>query len=190
MMRTGLKAMIASTRWVFPAAAVLLLAACVTAPTGPSMLVLPGSGKNFDQFRADDYECRQFAQVQAGGTTAEQASADSGIKSAAIGTVVGALAGAAIGGRSGAATGAGAGLIVGSVAGTGAAQGSARTAQQRYDIGFQQCMYAKGHQVPVSGRFDNTRRSSAPYPAPPQQPYASPPPPPPGSPPPPPPGLR
>jgi outer membrane lipoprotein SlyB len=176
-------------RWLLAGAALLLLGACVSAPTGPSMLVLPGSGKNFDQFRADDYECRQYAQTQAGGTTAEQASTDSGLKSAAIGTAVGAVAGAVIGGHRGAAAGAGTGLIVGSVAGAGAAQGSAHTLQQRYDIGFQQCMYAKGHQVPVSGRFDSTRRSGGGYAAP-QPGTSAPPPPPPGSPPPPPPGVR
>jgi outer membrane lipoprotein SlyB len=185
--------MIFSSRWLLPAAALTLLGACVSAPTGPSMLVLPGAGKNFDQFRADEYECRQYAQFQAGGTTAEQASVDSGVRSAAIGTAVGAVAGAIIGGHRGAAAGAGTGLIVGSVAGTGAAQGSAYTMQQRYDIGYQQCMYAKGHQVPVSGRFDNSRRpggSYAPPPPPPQQSYSVPPPPPPGAPPPPPPGVR
>jgi outer membrane lipoprotein SlyB len=178
-----------SSRWLLPAAAVLLLGACASAPTGPSMLVLPGSGKNFDQFRADDYECRQFAQLQAGGTTAEQASTDSGVKSAAIGAGVGALAGAIIGGQRGAAAGAGTGLIIGSVAGTGTAQGSANTMQHRYDIGYQQCMYAKGHQVPVSGRFDNSRRTSGAYTSP-APVYSTPPPPPPGSPPPPPPGVR
>lgn len=174
-------------KWLLPASALLLLGACVSVPTGPSILVLPGTGKSFDQFRADDYECRQFAQLQSGGSTAEQASTDSGVKSAAVGTAVGAVAGAIIGGSRGAAGGAGAGLIVGSAAGAGAAQGSAGTLQHRYDIGFQQCMYAKGHQVPVSGRFDNTRRPSGAY-APPPQPYVAPPPPP-GSPPPPP-GAR
>jgi hypothetical protein len=181
------KTMIFSSRWLLAAAALTLLGACATAPTGPSMLVLPGAGKNFDQFRADDYDCRQYAQLQVGGTTAEQASVDSGVKSAAIGTAVGAVAGAIIGGQRGAAAGAGTGLILGSVAGTGAAQGSAYTLQQRYDIGYQQCMYAKGHQVPVSGRFDNTRRPGGSYvPPPPQQSYSVPPPPPPGAPPPPP----
>ena len=169
------------SRWLLPVAALLLLGACVSAPTGPSMLVLPGSGKNFDQFRADEYECRQYAQNQIGGTTAEQASTDSGVKSAVIGTAVGAVAGAIIGGHGGAAAGAGTGLIIGSVAGAGAAQGSAYTLQQRYDIGYQQCMYAKGHQVPVSGRFDNSRRSSNAYAPPRQPPGASIPPPPPGA---------
>jgi hypothetical protein len=179
------------SRWLLPVAALLVLGACVSVPTGPSMLVLPGSGKNFDQFRADEYECRQYAQDQVGGTTAEQASVDSGVRSAAIGTAVGAVAGAIVGGHQGAAAGAGAGLLFGSVAGAGAAQGSAYTLQQRYDIGYQQCMYARGHQVPVSGRFDYSRRSSNTYAAPPQPQGASiPPPPPPGAPPPPPPGVR
>ena len=191
MTRANRETMTFSSRWLLPAAALTLLGACVSVPTGPSMTVLPGGGKSFDQFRADEYECRQYAQSQVGGATAEQAAVDSGVKSAAIGTAIGAVAGAVIGGHRGAAAGAGTGLIVGSVAGTGAAQGSAYTLQQRYDIGYQQCMYAKGHQVPVSGRFDYSRRSAGAYAAPPpQQPYSVPPPPPPGTPPPPPPGVR
>jgi hypothetical protein len=108
------------------AAGVLLLGACTTMPTGPSVTVLPGTGKNFDQFRFDDQECRQFANGQVGGNTQ-------------------------------------------------------RTLQHRYDIGYQQCMYAKGHRVPVAGRFESTR------PAPAASAYTTPPPPLPGTPPPPPP---
>src|SRR6185295_171973 len=97
----------------------------------------------------------------------EQASVDSAVKSAAIGTAVGALAGAAFGGHNGAASGAGAGLIFGSIAGAGAGQGSAYETQRRYDIGYQQCMFSKGHQVPVYGRVDGPRRTGqAYYPAP------------------------
>lgn len=70
------------------AAAALLAAACVTAPSGPSVLVLPGSAKSFEQFRADDYECRQYAGFQVNGTTPERAAEQSGVKSAAIGTAV------------------------------------------------------------------------------------------------------
>ena len=161
------------------AAAALLLAACATPlPSGPSILVLPGTGKNFDQFRADEYECRQYASSQVGGTTPDQSIESSAVKSAAVGAAVGALAGAVIGGRRDAGTGAGVGLIVGSVAGAGAGQSSGRTAQQRYDIGYQQCMYAKGHRVPVAGRFESGR------PAAPAAAASTPPPPPPGSPPP------
>ena len=152
--------------------AVFLLAACVSAPEGPSVMVLPGSGKSFDQFRADDYECRQFARAQIGGSNAQQAATESGVKSAAVGAAVGATAGALLGGHRGAGTGAGAGLAVGALAGTGAAQGSARTLQQRYDAGYVQCMYAKGHRVPVSGQLQQ---------APARGYYDTPPPPPPPS---------
>src|SRR5262245_48946906 len=174
------------------AGAVLVLAACTTMPTGPAVMVLPGTGKSFDQFKFDDAECRQFASAQVGGSSPDGASESSGVKSAAVGTAVGAAAGALIGGRSGAATGAGVGLIAGSATGAGAAGASQRTLQQRYDVGYQQCMYAKGHRVPVAGRFEATRPAPYSYqqsPAP-GATYAPPPPPPPGSPPPPPPGAR
>jgi hypothetical protein len=147
-------------------AAALAAAGCATVPpSGPSVMVLPGGGKSFEQFRADDSECRHYAATQAG-ISAEQASADSGMKSAAVGTAVGAVAGGLIGGRDGAAVGAGTGLIVGSAAGAGAASASAHTMQRRYDVGYQQCMYAKGHKVPVAARYETARRG-APYPPPP-----------------------
>jgi hypothetical protein len=130
------------------AAATLVLGACATVPpSGPSVMVLPGNGKSFEQFRTDDFECRQYAGGQAG-TTAQQASVDSGVKSAAIGTAVGAAAGALLGGHRGAGAGAGTGLLVGSLAGAGAADRSAYTLQQRYDIAYTQCMYAKGNKIP------------------------------------------
>lgn len=44
----------------------LLLSACVSVPSGPSVMTLPGSGKSFDEFRSDDYQCRQFAYEQLG----------------------------------------------------------------------------------------------------------------------------
>src|SRR5678816_677344 len=43
----------------------LLLTACASAPTGPSVMVLPGSGKSFEQFQAEDAACRQWAAQQA-----------------------------------------------------------------------------------------------------------------------------
>jgi len=143
-------------------------------------MVLPGTGKSFDQFRADDTECRQYGTVQSGGASQEQVAADSTVKSAALGTAVGAVAGAAIGGRDGAGVGAGMGLITGALAGSGAGSVSAYEMQRRYDFAYQQCMYAKGHRIPVNGRF-----SSPTYVTPPAA--AAVPPPPPGSPPPPPP---
>lgn len=172
--------MLKKTLYLFPVA---LLAACAAPmPSGPGVMVLPGSGKNFDQFRFDDYECRQFASAQIEGRTPDQAASDAGGRSAALGAVVGGLAGAALGGNSrSAVSGAALGTAGGAVAGTtGAGSQSGRILQQRYDMGYQQCMYAKGHQIPMASRYD---RSSRPAP----QPSAPPPPPPAGTPPPPPP---
>jgi len=152
--------------------AALVLAGCVTVPSGPSIMSLPGTGKSFDQFRKDDFECRQYAASQVGGTTPAKASADSALTGAAIGTAVGAAAGALIDGSAGAGVGAGVGLLVGALAGSGAANASSYSLQQRYDIGYTQCMYAKGHKVPVSGRFASANER-------PSQRYSTPPPPPP-----------
>jgi hypothetical protein len=151
------------------------IGACTTVPTGPSVMVLPGTGKSFDQFRSDDLMCRQFAQQQLGGTPGQMA-ADSTVKSAAVGTLVGAAAGAAIGGHEGAGVGAGTGLVVGTLAGAGAGDASAYGGQRRYDYAYIQCMYAQGNRVPVSGRLtDGPARAPS---------YSYPPPPPPGYPPP------
>ncbi|MGH8744448.1 MAG: hypothetical protein ACREUY_09245 [Burkholderiales bacterium] len=162
-----------------PLTLLLLVGACTTMPEGPSVMVLPGTGKSFDQFRADDFECRQFASGQVGGTTAGQASSDSGVRSAALGTLLGAALGAAVNGGSGAAVGAGTGLALGALAGTGAAESSGYTVQQRYNNGYVQCMYAKGHRVPVSGRFTYSNppapaNYASPLPPPPPPRYSSP----------------
>jgi hypothetical protein len=141
------------TTRIFPLLTLLLLGSCVSMPNGPTAMVLPGTGKSFDQFRADDFECRQFAQGQLGGASAASAYDDSGVRSAAFGTLLGALAGAAINGGHGAGVGAGAGLALGGLAGTGAAQSSGYSVQQRYDFGYQQCMYAKGHRIPAASGY-------------------------------------
>jgi hypothetical protein len=139
---------------IFIVSVPLALAACASMPEGPSVLALPGTGKNFDQFRLDDIDCRQFASAQLGGS-ASSVAADSGVRSAAVGTLLGAVAGAAINGGHGAGVGAGAGLAMGGLAGTGTANASAYGAQRRYDNGYVQCMYAKGNRVPVPGDFAN-----------------------------------
>jgi hypothetical protein len=58
-------------------------------PNGLSMMALPGTGKTFERFRADDTDCRQCALSQAGGVTKNPAAADSELRSA-LGTAVGA----------------------------------------------------------------------------------------------------
>jgi hypothetical protein len=161
-----------------------LLNACVSMPTGPSVMVLPGSGKSFDQFRYDERYCRQFATAQLGGETPQQAAVSSGVGSAIVGAGLGAAVGAAVGGGSGAAIGAGTGLAAGGLAGTSTANVSGYEAQQYYDMGYIQCMYALGHRVPVSGQITDESQSSGSRPNPSLPP---PPPPPAGNPPPPPP---
>jgi hypothetical protein len=152
--------------------AALLLAGCVTLPSGPSAMALPGTGMGWDRFRADEAECRGFAHTQVGGRTTEQAAVDSGVKSAAVGTIVGAAAGAAIGGGDGAAVGAGTGFAIGALAGTGAANASSYELQRRYDGAYLQCMYAKGHKVPVYGNYTSrtASRTYGAYPPPPPPP--------------------
>ena len=158
---------------VLSVAALLALGACVTVPSGPSIMSLPGTGKSFDQFRADDFECRQYASSQAGGPAPNQAATDNAVSTAAAATAIGAAAGALMDGSSGAGVGAGIGLLMGSAIGSSTANASAYAAQQRYDIGYTQCMYAKGHKVPVSGRFAAANERPAP------RRYNTPPPPPP-----------
>ena len=170
---------------MLPLAAALLAAGCATTPTGPDVMALPGTGRSFDEFRADDLACRDYAFQQIGGKAGEQAANEKVVSSAAIGTAVGALAGAAIGGRDSAGVGAGMGMIIGGASGADAARGSVFGSQRRYDHAYVQCMYAKGHRVPVSGQY--TLSPPAPQAAPPAAPAAVPPAPPAGSPPPPPP---
>ncbi len=166
------------------------LAACSSLPTGPSVMVLPGSSKSFEQFRLDDSECRRYAYEQVGGVTPNSAATTSGATSAAVGTGLGAATGAAIAGGKGAAIGAGTGLAAGGLVGANTASRSGYESQFRYDISYIQCMYALGHRVPTAGKFTNEfppstgQKSIRTLPA---QPGFTPPPPPPGNPPPPPP---
>jgi len=157
-----------------PLAALLLLGACTTIPTGPSVMALPGTGKSFDQFRVDDAVCRQYALNQIGGASANDAAVAKGVTSAAIGAGIGALAGAAMGGHENAGAGAGMGLLAGSAIGASAGQASGYAAQRQYDNAYIQCMYAKGDRVPVSGQMSSNPARS--YSRPPDA-YTPPPPP-------------
>lgn len=75
-------------------AALLSFTACATAPTGPSVMVLPGTGKPLELFQADDAACRAWATQNVGSDPVYP------------------------------------------------------EAQRRYDVAYQQCMYAKGNQIP------------------------------------------
>jgi hypothetical protein len=133
--------------------ATLALGACAVAPpTGPSVMALPGPGKNLPDFQRDDAGCRQYADQQIGYGSPAAAATQSGVGSALIGTGLGAAAGALLGVAAGspgvgAAIGAGSGLLLGSAVGANTAAASGLGMQQRYDIAYTQCMYASGNQV-------------------------------------------
>ncbi len=160
------------------------LVSCATLPTGPSVLVLPGPGKPLELFQAEEAGCRQWARAEVG-TTPGHAATKSAFSSAVLWTLLGAALGAAFGASSGdagigAAIGAGSGALAGTLSGVDASQAAAGTVQSRYDVAYQQCMYAKGNQIPGTGvpqpRYD------APPPPMPSEPItvpAVPPPPPP-----------
>jgi len=82
---------------------VFFVNACSTIPSGPSVLVLPGTNKDTTVFNNDDLLCRQFAHQRVTTSTIEPDSKEEG--------------------------------------------------QQNYDISYIQCMYGKGHRVPVPGEI-------------------------------------
>ena len=191
-------------RWMLiPLAAVLGVSGCVTIPSGPSVMVLPAQNKTFEEFQTDDAVCRQWANQQTG-TTTEMTGTQHAVGGAVLGTALGAAAGALIGAAAGnagagAAIGAGTGLIGGSIVGAGVSHAAVGSVQYRYDIAYQQCMYAKGNQIPGSTQ-PRPYRAGPSFPPPPPGVAAPPvgappsgtvmpPPPPPGPPPPPPPGA-
>lgn len=141
-------------KWLaFPAAAGLLLAGCVTLPMGPGVMVLPGDGKDFEQFKYDDAVCREWASQQTGITT-NKAATDAALSGAAVGTAVGAAGGAAVGAAAGspatgAAVGSGVGLLTGTAVGADRAADAQWLVQRRYDVAYMQCMYAEGHEIPM-----------------------------------------
>jgi len=134
-------------------AAVAGLAGCVTVPTGPAVMVMPGHQKSFDQFRADEGDCRGYAQAAIGGPNAGQPAVDAAASNAVAGAALGAAAGAILGSvtghaGNGAAIGAGTGLLFGSAAGSNSAGYSSYSLQRQYDVAYMQCMFARGNQIP------------------------------------------
>jgi len=105
----------------------LVMGACTTMPSGPTVMVLPGSKKTFDQFLGDDHNCRQFALGRVGGVSAQQASTTSTSSTTAT--------------------------MTSPASGGGYTSDSAYSAQYQYDSAYIQCMYASGHRVPVYGQM-------------------------------------
>ena len=134
-----------------PLAAVLVLGGCVTVPTAPTVMVLPGPQKTFEQFQNDGASCQQYAE----NVVAPQgvAAANNAAANAAVGTALGAAAGAIIGSATGqagqgAAIGAGTGLLFSAPGTSNMAYASSWQMQRGYDMAYVQCMYARGNQLP------------------------------------------
>jgi hypothetical protein len=155
------------TKKLLGLATALALGACTTLPEGPSIAVMPSQGKDIGTFQQEDMACRQYAAQQTGispGAAAQQ----SVVNSAVLGTVAGAAAGTLIGAAAGnpgagAAIGAGSGLVLGSAAGANAGAFSGDNVQRQYDIGYAQCMTAKGNNVTAAPA--QTAAYPYPYPA-------------------------
>jgi hypothetical protein len=117
---------------------------------GPTVQVMPGPRKSFDQFQADQGYCKGYAQNQVAGQadSANQRAVGAAVLTTAIGAAGGALVGSAFGNAgAGAAVGAGAGLGTGAAIGAGNSGNAQYSIQQQYDNAYSQCMYSKGHQV-------------------------------------------
>jgi hypothetical protein len=130
----------------------LVVSGCVTMPTGPGVLVLPAPGKPFEQFQREEIYCRQWAELQSGGSAQEIANRNTAT-SAIVGSAIGAGAGAVLGSvtgdtAGGIAFGTGAGLLLGTASGFDAGQYYGAEAQRRYDYAYVQCMYSAGNQIP------------------------------------------
>lgn len=150
--------------------AFFVLGGCATVPSGPSVMVLPPAGKPFDQFQAEDAKCRQWASYQIGASPQDIANQNTAT-GAAVGTAIGAGIGAAMGSASGnagegAVFGAATGLLVGAASGASSGQYYGYEAQRRYDISYQQCMYANGNIIPGMRYTRRVRRIPPPPPPP------------------------
>jgi hypothetical protein len=143
-------------------AVAFLVSGCVQQPAGPTVAVMPAPYKPFEVFQQDQAQCMQYGtQMVAGGATAANNQA---VGTAAVGTVLGAGLGAAAGGGAGAAIGAASGAVAGTAVAAGPAYADQGSLQQRYNLAYSQCMYAKGNQVPGF-----TAPSMPPPPPPPSQ---------------------
>ena len=153
----------------------LILGGCTAAvPSQPTVVAMPGQGKDWNQFQADNAYCKNYASMQmpnAGQVAAT--SQNNSTATAVAGTLIGAGVGAALGSLAGnvgagAAVGAGAGLLGGAATAGNNTQATADSLQGRYDVAYAQCMVGHGESI---------QQPAAPiYAAPPAY-YAAPPPP-------------
>jgi hypothetical protein len=123
-----------------------LLTSCATQPIGPTVQVMPAAGKPFDKFAQEEEGCKAYAQGQI--TGAVDNANRGAVGGALLTTVLGAGTGALLGGGEGARIGTAGGAVAGSGVAADMSANGQTTIQQRYDVAYSQCMYAKGNQVP------------------------------------------
>jgi uncharacterized protein YcfJ len=155
------------------AAAAIVLAGCAPTVLAPTVPVMPGANKPFDQFAADQQTCQGYANAQVAPLT--QQANNQALGSALLTTALGAGLGAAVGGGQGAAIGAASGAVVGSAVGAQGSSMAGMSIQQQYDTYYVQCMAARGNQVPRMGGPPGPPPGA--YAPPPPGAYAPPPPP-------------
>ena len=130
------------------AALLSALVGCVVPPAAPMIPVLPGVGKSFASFDADQLACERYASAQVAPEilTANKWAAVSTLSTTAFGAAVGGAAAGGNGAALGAASGASLGIAVNAVA-AGLAQPSL---QQQYDNLYASCMVGHGNRVPAA----------------------------------------
>lgn len=119
--------------------------AAFAGPMSPSMAVMPAPGKPFEVFQAEQASCKDYADSEAAGLGESRRR---GFGRTLLTAALGAGLGGAVGGGDGAAIGAASGALAGGAMSARRAADASDEAQRRYDIAFEQCMYAKGNQVP------------------------------------------
>ena len=126
--------------------AVIALTACAPTVMAPTVPVMPGANKPFDQFAADQQTCQGYANAQT--APLSQQANNQALGSALLTTALGAGLGAAIGGGRGAAIGAASGAVVGGAVGAQGSSIAGMSVQQQFDMYYAQCMASHGDQVP------------------------------------------
>jgi hypothetical protein len=130
--------------------AATLLSGCASPPMGPTAIVMPASGKPFEAFAQDQTMCKQFAdgQVDNGADMSNLRQ----IGTVAVSTLLGGGLGAALRGAHGAEIGSAMGAITGAAMGGRGSAHDQNGLQNRYNLAYSQCMYARGNQVPGMAR--------------------------------------
>ena len=113
----------------------------------PTAQILPGPGKTFEQFTADQQACESSTDVQM--KPYADRSTERQLGALALGTVLGAGLGAAIGGGNGAGIGAAAGAIGGTAVGADQGSSDIQRLQLMYDNYYTACMVTRGNRPPA-----------------------------------------